>query len=220
MREYNKRLILAFIAFIVLFGLVRVVVVPKSFGEYGWYRGESVGEIADRPLMYANSEECAGCHKLQYDAWANGAHKNVNCETCKAPGKQHAENPAAQKMEFNVSIGLCEACHEENPSKPKSQPQVDIYTHSRGQLCTTCHNPHSPILGASSAEVSSTASAETIFSSKCSGCHTSASLFGDLSKSEQEWKDGVTRMSSKYVLGLTDEQMDLISAYLKKNYGK
>ena len=50
--------VLAFLVFLV----VRHYVVPKSFGEYGHYRGASIGEIAARPIKFAGHQACeSGC---------------------------------------------------------------------------------------------------------------------------------------------------------------
>ena len=37
-------------------------VVPKSFGQYGHYRGAAIGEIAARPVKFAGHETCETCH--------------------------------------------------------------------------------------------------------------------------------------------------------------
>ena len=50
--------VLAFLVFLV----VRHYVVPKSFGQYGHYRGAAIGEIAARPVKYAGHETCETCH--------------------------------------------------------------------------------------------------------------------------------------------------------------
>ena len=44
--------VLAFLVFLV----VRHYVVPKSFGQYGHYRGAAIDEIAARPVKFAGHE--------------------------------------------------------------------------------------------------------------------------------------------------------------------
>jgi cytochrome c553 len=39
---------------------------------------------------------------------------------------------------------LCLNCHEKMAARPKNQPQIAIESHSGTELCTACHNPHSP----------------------------------------------------------------------------
>ena len=50
--------VLAFLVFLV----VRGYVVPKSFGEYGHYRGAAIGEIAAHPMKFAGHQTCETCH--------------------------------------------------------------------------------------------------------------------------------------------------------------
>ena len=50
--------VLAFIVFLV----VRAYVVPKSFGQYGHYRGAAIGEIAAKPVKFTGHETCETCH--------------------------------------------------------------------------------------------------------------------------------------------------------------
>lgn len=221
MREYNKRLIIVIMLVAAAFISIRAIVVPESFGEYGWYRGDSPGEIAARPLFYATSEDCATCHLSEYKEVGGGVHKNLSCETCMGPGKKHIENPEAQRMELNTSRELCGECHAKNPSRPKSQPQIDLSTHNIGKPCITCHNSHSPLHAAQpKAEVPLKSTGADIFSSVCSRCHVDASLFGDLSKSEQQWREGAEKMNTLWSLGLSEEQVDSVASYLKETYGK
>jgi cytochrome c553 len=39
---------------------------------------------------------------------------------------------------------LCLNCHDKLEARPKEQPQIVAETHGGTELCTTCHNPHSP----------------------------------------------------------------------------
>lgn len=145
MREYNKRLVAVIILFIASFLGIRSLVVPESFGEYGWYRGASPGEIMAQPMVYATSEECVTCHPRD-EKWEEGLHKNLNCETCKGPGKAHVQDPKTHRIKLDTSREFCGDCHARDPSRPKSQPQIDMDSHNKGQLCITCHRPHSPRL--------------------------------------------------------------------------
>ena len=55
-----KRLLPLFALFIGLFLLVRHLLIPESFGEFGHYRGNSLGENADKPLHYAGKAGLRG----------------------------------------------------------------------------------------------------------------------------------------------------------------
>lgn len=39
---------------------------------------------------------------------------------------------------------LCLNCHDKLYARPKEQPQIAVENHGGKELCTTCHNPHSP----------------------------------------------------------------------------
>ena len=62
--------VLAFLVFLV----VRHYIVPKSFGQYGHYRGASIGEIAQRPVKFAGHETCEGCHADEATKKSAGKH--------------------------------------------------------------------------------------------------------------------------------------------------
>ena len=132
--------VLAFLVFLV----VRHYIVPKSFGEYGHYRGAAMGEIASLPVHYAGHQACETCHTDVYDAKKNGKHAHVNCEACHGPLATHANDPTAVTPPKLDTAVLCVQCHAASAAKPKSFPQVVAAEHSNGLPCETCHQPHSP----------------------------------------------------------------------------
>jgi hypothetical protein len=131
--------VLAFLIFLV----VRHFVVPKSFGQYGHYRGAAMGEIAAHPAKFAGHETCEGCHSDVADKKAKGKHAHVDCEVCHgalikllpAP----AERPANIFERFIASID------------PKGPPEIPFVRHAddpssmvpelpdTALLCTRCH---------------------------------------------------------------------------------
>ena len=52
------RFALLFVVAFAVFLVVRHFVVPKTFGEYGHYRGAAIAEIAARPMHCAGHETC------------------------------------------------------------------------------------------------------------------------------------------------------------------
>ena len=132
--------VLAFLVFLV----VRHYIVPKSFGQYGHYRGASIGEIADRPVKFAGHETCEGCHSDVADKKKAGKHAHVNCEACHGALAGHADDPGTVTPVLPDTTMLCARCHTASAAKPKSFPQVDPASHSQGLECKTCHQPHSP----------------------------------------------------------------------------
>jgi len=131
------------IALVVFVGL-RAAVVPKTFGQYGHYRGAAIAEIAARPIAYAGHEVCEGCHTDVVDQKKLGRHVVVPCEACHGAQAKHADDPAAVKPPKLDTAVLCARCHEANTAKPKNFPQVVTADHSSGIACDTCHRPHRP----------------------------------------------------------------------------
>ena len=84
-------IILAFIIFLV----VRSYVVPKSFGQYGHYRGNAITDIAAHPVKFAGHQACETCHSDEADTKNKGKHSHVNCEACHGALAKHADDPAS-----------------------------------------------------------------------------------------------------------------------------
>jgi hypothetical protein len=140
------RLAGVFLVGIISFLVVRSLLVPKTFGEYGHYRGAAIQEIASRPIHYAGHQVCETCHSDIADTKSHGMHAHVNCEACHGPLAKHAEDPTALKPVLPDTTVLCARCHQQNIAKPAGFPQVDAPSHSGGLACNTCHNPHSPVI--------------------------------------------------------------------------
>jgi len=146
------RLAAVFLAGVAAFLAIRGFLVPKSFGEYGHYRGDAVREMAVRPINYAGHQTCETCHTDVLDKKKDGRHARVNCEACHGPLARHADDPTSeQPAKLDTSL-LCPRCHEANAAKPKGFPQVVTAEHSSGLPCDTCHQPHSPAIAAGGAK--------------------------------------------------------------------
>ena len=135
-----------FAAGIVLFLVLRAIFVPKSFGQYGHYRGAALAEIAAKPIMFAGHGACESCHTEVYEVKSKGVHAHVACEACHGPLAKHADDPVANVPKLPDVANLCRQCHEKDAAKPKWFPQVVTAEHSGGALCNTCHQPHNPHL--------------------------------------------------------------------------
>jgi hypothetical protein len=142
--------VLAFLIFLV----VRHYIVPKSFGQYGHYRGNAIGEIAQRPVKFAGHETCETCHSDVADKKKVGKHAHVNCEACHGALASHAsaDDPTAVRPVLPDTAVLCARCHTASAAKPKGFPQVDPANHYQGTPCKTCHSPHSPGIDAGGAK--------------------------------------------------------------------
>src|SRR3974390_3336231 len=100
-----------FVFAFIVFLLIREYVVPKSFGQYGHYRGNAISETAAHPVRFAGHEACESCHSDVLDAKKNGKHARVNCEACHGPQAKHAEDPSAVTPPKPDTAVLCVRCH-------------------------------------------------------------------------------------------------------------
>jgi hypothetical protein len=146
--EHLFRLAGAFVIGLLLFLVIRSVLVPRSFGRYGHYRAEAIGEIAALPIAYASHQACENCHSDIAETKSKGVHKSVNCEACHGPQAKHVDDPGSAVPSKLDTTVLCTRCHQANIAKPRTFPQVDPADHSSGAACNTCHQPHSPVIDA------------------------------------------------------------------------
>jgi ribosomal protein L37AE/L43A len=142
--EHLIRLALVMAIGVLIFVVLRAAVIPRSFGEYGHYRGDAIREIAARPIAYAGHKSCEDCHTDVLDQKKLGKHVVVSCEACHGALAGHAANPASITPPKLDTAVLCARCHEANSAKPKTFPQVVTADHSGGVSCDTCHQPHKP----------------------------------------------------------------------------
>ncbi|MGE5114592.1 MAG: cytochrome c3 family protein [Acidobacteriaceae bacterium] len=144
--EHLLRLAGVFLLGIVLFLVARALFVPKSFGQYGHYRGEALKEIASREPRFAGHTACEDCHSDILNIKKAGKHAGVNCEACHGPLAKHVADPASVTPSLPDTAVLCARCHEANLAKPAAFPQVVTKDHMGDIKCNTCHQPHSPLL--------------------------------------------------------------------------
>ena len=141
------RVALLFIGVMALFLVVRHVVVPKTFGQYGHFRGAALAEIRTRPISFAGRSTCEMCHDDQLKVLNAGKHAGVGCESCHGPQAKHAGDPTGVKPILPDTKVICARCHEANAAKPAKFPQVVTREHSGGEACNGCHVPHNPKIG-------------------------------------------------------------------------
>jgi hypothetical protein len=122
--------------------VARYFLTPPSFGQYGWFRGEAMAEIASREPLFAGRTACDECHSDINQKLLKFEHKSVSCESCHGPGRAHADNPDVEIPKLTFSH--CVRCHEQDPSRPKWLKQINSRDHYSGRKCTECHIPHQP----------------------------------------------------------------------------
>lgn len=138
------RIVLLAVGIVGAYSVARYFLTPPSFGEYGWYRGAALAELATRDRVYAGKQACEECHSDEYQKLIKHEHKSLSCEACHGPGEAHVQNPDNPDVKMAVlHYSLCLRCHEANPSRPKWHKQIVSKNHYPGK-CTECHVPHSP----------------------------------------------------------------------------
>jgi hypothetical protein len=137
------RIVLLVVGIVVVYSITRYFLTPQSFGEYGWYRGAALGEIATRDLVYTGKKACGDCHEDEYKKLMAHEHKGLACESCHGPGEVHSNRPSKDNIDRST-YSACIRCHEANPSRPKWHKQIVSKKHYAGNKCTECHVPHSP----------------------------------------------------------------------------
>lgn len=135
------RLLLLTVVIGVSYLIARFFLTPPSFGEYGWFRGDAIREIASLPRSYAGKKACGECHSDQIKQIESFEHKTLSCEACHGAALAHSEDPDVKVPKFAFN---CVRCHESDPSKPKWLKQINSRKHYAGQKCTECHLPHHP----------------------------------------------------------------------------
>ena len=142
--EHLIRLAVVMAIALIAFVLLRAAVVPRSFGQYGHYRGAAIGEAASRPIAFAGHDACDTCHSDVVDQKKHSKHVVIACEACHGALAGHVDDPGSVKPATLDTAILCARCHEANSAKPKGFPQVATAEHAGGLACDTCHQPHSP----------------------------------------------------------------------------
>jgi hypothetical protein len=135
------RLVLLTLAIVGSYLAARAMLTPASFGQYGWYRGAALGEIAARTPVLAGKKACDECHSDILHKLATDAHKTLSCEACHGVSRDHANNPDILPVKATGSY--CIRCHEANPSRPAWLKQIVVKKHY-SEKCVECHLPHQP----------------------------------------------------------------------------
>jgi hypothetical protein len=176
--EQIRRLVFVVIILGILFIVVRQMLIPSDFGQYGHFRGSAVDDIIAQKIHFAGHEVCAECHDEISSAKSEGFHKNLSCEICHGPAANHVEAPDKITPPAPRERGYCPICHEYNPSRPTGFPQIISVSHNPSAPCISCHDPHAPVppetpkeCAACHAEIENTKSLSHHADIECSQCH-------------------------------------------------
>jgi hypothetical protein len=140
-----KRLFILGVVVVSVFLLLKYLLTPDSFGEYGHYRGKALEEIAAHQPKYMGSKTCVKCHDSIVTIKNEGYHADIQCENCHGPAYKHNLNPKKEKLNKPDTREFCARCHSINKARPaKAITQQNIKEHNPDKKCSKCHNPHEP----------------------------------------------------------------------------
>ena len=147
----------------------------------------------------------------------------------------HPANVPGRKLMLSPEDmrGVCLNCHEKLAGRPIEQRQIEVSNHSGEELCTKCHNPHSPKIDFARLPLAprGDAKAGKAVAAACIGCHGEAgmsvnpawpNLAGQhndfLVDSLKSFKSGIRKndMMSPMVAGLNEADIRNVAAYFSK----
>ena len=158
---YVRRIFIILLCFLVFGLVIQHLLKPKSFGEFGAYRGNSLGEIASSESVHQGKEVCRECHDNIWSVHEKDIHFSVQCEVCHGPGNIHVKFYSGEDNSISIedanlpkkyTLEGCLFCHRKLYSKPRTFAQIDQAEHykflgitSANVPCTECHSPHEPL---------------------------------------------------------------------------
>lgn len=134
---------------IIVFLIFRHISTPRSFGQYGYYRGDNVTDWTSLNSSYAppGNAVCSKCHALEVQEKSQAEHSKFDCQSCHGPLMEHVRNPSDSHPAVVGNAALCGTCHRVLVGRTKERiASVKVGEHSGGLDCTRCHNPHQPSL--------------------------------------------------------------------------
>jgi len=143
--EQVRRLAVVIGALVVVVGVGRFVVIPRSLVSREMHVTAAVARENAKPVKFAGSTACQDCHDDVAARKAKGFHKNLACEGCHGPAVKHTEDPSAVKPPAPRDRKFCPACHAYDPSRPTGFPQINVTSHNPLKPCISCHNAHDPV---------------------------------------------------------------------------
>lgn len=136
------------ILIVICFIVAKQLAKPKSFGEFGFYRGDNVAEWIAMDQNYApqGNKTCSKCHDKTVQLTSLAEHGKLDCQSCHGPLMAHVLKPADSHPKVLGNADLCGTCHKEIAGRTKDQiATVKLDEHSGGLDCVRCHDPHQPL---------------------------------------------------------------------------
>lgn len=136
------RLVLLAASIVATYVVARYMMVPRTFGQYGHYRGAALELVASRPPVFAGAKSCDECHADTRDLVEKFEHRRIYCEACHGPSKPHVIHPDLTTLKLDNDS--CMRCHTKDTARPGFVKQVKAADHFAGDKCLECHLPHQP----------------------------------------------------------------------------
>ncbi|MCF6184720.1 MAG: hypothetical protein L3J56_08890 [Bacteroidales bacterium] len=145
MPQQIKKLLIVFTIVFGIFFIIKYALKPKSFGEFGHYRGLAIIENENKQVKYVGIEACNECHDDIVSYKKEGPHVNLQCEVCHGPGYLHIQDPETNKLIIPSKRENCGICHQKNAARSENNiTQVDLKEHNVENKCIDCHKSHNP----------------------------------------------------------------------------
>jgi hypothetical protein len=132
--------------------VARALAVPRTFGEFGYYRGAAVADAMNHTPRHIGNEACGDCHPDELALHDKDAHATVPCEDCHGPGVDHADKPEDVHLVKPKTKQFCLICHQVLSARPGAFPQIAWRDHYKfvgvkdpSTECIACHSPHEPL---------------------------------------------------------------------------
>jgi DnaJ-class molecular chaperone len=180
LKSLPDQLVRLVVAFAIIIGGALTVraFLPASLKDSESHVRTTVERETARPVHYAGTAACAGCHE-QVGVKNAGYHRNLSCETCHGPAQGHVDDPGEVKPNLPRLREFCVRCHAYNPSRPTGFPQINPAAHNPLKPCISCHDPHDPKppsipheCAACHAEIARTKSVSPHVLLECTTCHS------------------------------------------------
>jgi len=151
------RIVLGIVALAFLGFIGKMVLTPKSFGTYGYYRADAIEEEAVIEIRHWTNAPCFSCHAYEAGIHLKGLHQSISCEFCHGPyadhvtdGKKTGPLPVKKGEEIKT---LCLRCHNKAiQARPEEVIKtVTMPAHLKDQnvklthTCNQCHHVHAPL---------------------------------------------------------------------------
>jgi len=172
---------LALVVAVIIGGVLvaRFLLIPRSLISDELHRSSTVQREWAKPVKFAGSTACQGCHEDITGKVRRGFHKNLSCEGCHGAAAKHAGDPGGVKPFAPRDRKFCPLCHGYDPSRPTGFPQINPTVHNPVKPCFTCHNPHDPVpqrlilsCSACHAQIQRTTAVSSHALLQCTTCHT------------------------------------------------